>query len=62
MVRRKSSLPPVFQQLTEDLAQVWGLAQCSEVLRLAAFQIWDQSRVELDRRIAARGRPPENGS
>lgn len=61
MVHRKLSLPPVFQQLTDDLAQEWGLAQCSEVLRLAAFQVWDQSRVELDRRLSSRGhrRPRE---
>ena len=55
MVQHKTSLPPVFQQITAELAQVWGLAECSEALRQAAFQIWDQSRLELDRRLVSRG-------
>lgn len=56
MVQRKSSLPPVFQQITQNLSQVWGPAECSEELREVAFHIWDQSRVELDRRIISRGK------
>ena len=55
MVQRKSSLPPIFQQISEDQSQVWRQAECSEDLREAAFQIWDQSRVELDQRIISRG-------
>ncbi|MDH3713870.1 MAG: hypothetical protein OET44_08505 [Gammaproteobacteria bacterium] len=55
MVQRKSSLPPVFQQITASLSQVWGLADCSPELREAAFDIWDQSREGLDRRLVSRG-------
>jgi len=55
MVTRKSSLPPKIQQISEDLFQLWGLAECSEELREAAFHIWDQNRAEIDRRIVERG-------
>ena len=55
MVTRKSSLPPKIQQISADLSQVWGLAECSRELREAAFHIWDQNRAEIDRRIVERG-------
>jgi len=55
MVTHKASLPPVFQKISADLSQVWGLAECSAALRDAAFQIWDESRADLDRRIVSRG-------
>jgi cytosine deaminase len=55
MVQRQASLPPVFRQITESLSQVWGLADCSQELREAAFEIWDGSRLVLDRRIVSRG-------
>lgn len=48
MVHKKDALPPVFQELTERQGQVWALAECSEQLREAAFQIWDESRQKLD--------------
>ncbi|MDH3691023.1 MAG: hypothetical protein OEU36_16365 [Gammaproteobacteria bacterium] len=51
MVQRKSSLPPVFREITESLLQEWGLAECSDELREAAFHIWDASREELDRKL-----------
>jgi len=55
MVEHKESLPPVFREISAELSQVWGLAECSETLRDAAFQIWDESRADLDRRIVSRG-------
>jgi len=55
MVQRRSALPPIFREITEDQNQVWGRAECSEDLRRAAFHIWDQSRDELDRRLPSRG-------
>ena len=54
MVQRKSSLPPIFKEITESNSQVWGMAECSDTLREAAFHIWDQSRHELDRRLKRR--------
>lgn len=59
MVTRKSSLPPTLQQISEDLSQMWGLAECSNELREAARQIWEQERAEIDLRIVERagGRP-----
>ena len=56
MVTRKSSLPPKLQEISKDLSQVWGLAECSNELREAAFQIWEQCREEVDRRIVERGK------
>jgi len=55
MVTRKSSLPPTLQQISDDLSQVWGLADCSHELREAAHHIWEQNRVDIDRRIVERG-------
>jgi tRNA(adenine34) deaminase len=55
MVQRKSALPPIFREITEDQKQVWGRAECSEDLRRIAFNIWDQSRGELTRRLPGRG-------
>ena len=54
MVQRKNALPPIFQRITEDQKQVWGAAECSEELRSAAFDIWDDSREMLDRRLPSR--------
>lgn len=53
MVQRKAQLPPIFQDITEDLSQEWALAACSEVLRDAAFHIWDQTRAALDNKLTA---------
>lgn len=55
MVTRKSSLPPKIQQISEELSQDWGLAECSEELRDAASQIWEQNRVAIDRQIIEHG-------
>ena len=55
MVTRIASLPPTLQQISEDLSQVWGPADCSNELREAAHHIWEQNRVDLDRRIVERG-------
>ena len=54
MVQRMDQLPPIFKKITRDNGQVWGLADCSQALRDAAFHIWDDSRDELDRRLAVR--------
>ena len=56
MVTRKSSLPPKLQEISKDLSQVWALAECSSELREAAFQIWEQCREDVDRRIVEHGR------
>ncbi len=56
MVTRKSSLPPKLQEISEDLSQVWGLAECSNELREAARQIWEQCREGVDRRIVEHGK------
>ena len=56
MVTRMSSLPPTLQKICEDLSQVWGLAECSDELREAALQIWEQCREDVDRRIVERGK------
>ncbi len=56
MVTRKSSLPPKLQEISEDLSQVWGLAECSSELREAARQIWEQCREDVDRRIVEHGK------
>jgi cytosine deaminase len=55
MVQRKKAMPPVFREITDKQRQIWRLADCSPVLREAAFHIWDQSRLDLDRRIVDRG-------
>ncbi len=44
MVQRRDGLPPAFRKITEEQAQVWGLAECSEELRSIAYRIWDESR------------------
>ncbi len=51
MVQRKSQLPPIFRDITEDQLQNWALAECSEALREAAFGIWDQTREPLDSKL-----------
>jgi len=56
MVTRRSSLPPKLQEISEDLSQAWGLAVCSNDLREAALNIWEQSRVDIDRRIVEHGK------
>ena len=56
MVTRKSSLPPKLVEISEDLSQVWELAECSNELREAAFQIWEQCREDVDRRIVEHGK------
>jgi tRNA(adenine34) deaminase len=56
MVTRKSSLPPVLQKISEDLSQVWGLAECSDELREAALQIWELCREDVDRRTVDHGK------
>jgi cytosine deaminase len=48
MVQRKHGLPPVFRTITEHQRQVWGPAECSEELRVAAFRIWMESRDRLE--------------
>jgi cytosine deaminase len=55
MVQRKASLPPIFQGITKALSQVWGLAECSESLREAAFQIWYETEADTTQRIISRG-------
>jgi len=55
MVTRKKSLPPLIQQFSNDLSQVWEQAQCSEELKEAAFHIWEQSREQANRRQVERG-------
>jgi len=56
MVTRKSSLPPKLQEISEDLSQVWWLAECSNELREAAFQLLEQCREDVDRRIVEHGK------
>jgi hypothetical protein len=48
LVQRQSDLPPIFRTLTEKQEQRWGAAECSELLRRAAFEVWDRSRPGLD--------------
>lgn len=55
MVTRISSLPPKLQEISEELSQDWGLADCSKELRDAAFQILEQTREIVDRRIVEHG-------
>ena len=55
MVHRKSSLPPIFQNLIRNQSQMWGPAECSKELREAAFHISDQTRLQLENRIVSRG-------
>ncbi len=55
MVQRKSSLPPIFQKITKEQSQIWGLAECSEGLREAAFQIWYETDADVTQRIISRG-------
>jgi len=62
MVSRKSSLPPTLRQISKDLSQVWGLAECSNELREAAFHIWEQNRAEIDRRIVEHGKGGTSGT
>jgi len=49
MVRRKESLPPIFQEFSKTQNQVWLPSECSSTLKQIAFDIWDQSRYLLDR-------------
>lgn len=56
MVQRRTSLPPIFQQITANQAQDWGEADCSEALRQAAFEIWDETRADVDARVVHRAR------
>ena len=48
MVQRITNLPPIFQQFTASQGQVWEKAQCAEVLRRLAFEIWDSTREQVD--------------
>lgn len=61
MVQRKHGLPPVFRTITEHQDQVWGPADCSDELRVAAFKIWTESRDRLKHVMAdgLRQRPRE---
>jgi tRNA(adenine34) deaminase len=56
MVTRISSLPPKLQQISEDLSQSWGLAECSNELREAASHIWEQTRDAVDHRVVEHGK------
>jgi tRNA(adenine34) deaminase len=47
MVRRRHHLPPTFQAIIQSSNQVWGVAECSHELRVAAFNIWVESRDRL---------------
>jgi len=47
MVQRKASLPPFFKDLTEQQKQEWIIADCSDELRNAAYQIWYESHCSL---------------
>jgi hypothetical protein len=47
MVRRRHDLPPTFRAIIRDKQQVWGTAECSDALRTAAFNIWEESRRSL---------------
>jgi tRNA(Arg) A34 adenosine deaminase TadA len=62
MVTRKSSLPPKLQEISRDLSQVWELAECSDELREAAFQILEQCREDVDRRIVEHGKGGSSGT
>ena len=55
MVTRLSALPPKLQEISEDLSQSWGPADCSEDLREAAHQLLEQNREIADRRLVERG-------
>jgi len=47
MVRRRHELPPTFRAIIRSEGQRWGVAECSEELRTAAFDIWVESRQRL---------------
>lgn len=55
MVTRITALPPKIQEMSHAISQSWAMADCSDDLKHAAQQIWDQSREEGDRRTVARG-------
>lgn len=61
MVQRKHGLPPVFRSITEHQDQVWGPAECSDELRVAAFKIWTESRERLEHVIADGLKPRPHG-
>ena len=56
MVTRMSSLPPKLQEISKDLSQVWGSAECSSELREAADHLLEQNREAVDRRIVEHGK------
>lgn len=56
MVQRKTSLPPIFQELTQKQNQVWASADCSPALTKASFDIWDESRAQLDAKVVNRSK------
>jgi tRNA(adenine34) deaminase len=62
MVTRISSLPPRLQEISEEMGQVWGQAECSDELRGAALQIWEQCRDDVDRRIIEHGQSGRSNS
>ncbi len=63
MVTRISSLPPLVQQFSKDMSQVWERADCSPSAREAAFHIWQNSQAAANRKIIknSRGRLENSG-
>lgn len=55
MVSRRDFLPPKILEISRDLAQSWELAECSDELRDAAANIWEQTRDKVDQRIVDHG-------
>jgi cytosine deaminase len=54
MVQRRTSLPPIFQEITASQGQEWGEADCPEALREAAFEIWHETRADVDDQVVHR--------
>ena len=48
MVQRRHNLPPTFRAIIRSQRQVWQPAECSHELRIAAFNIWSESRERED--------------
>lgn len=52
MVTRLQRLPQMLVNISKQLGQFWGEAECSPELRGIAFEIWNENRKQLDGRLA----------
>jgi cytosine deaminase len=62
MVRRLETMPPIFRQLSTEQRQSWRQADCSPRYQQLAFEAWDKTRADLDKKVMTRSRGEKDGT